>query len=102
MVIGAFFSEVGNTLLVYFSDFDVRLEKIKGDLVVKGDWTDAQFREVADRIRGYDYQVDAARIDFEHLRAFLAGRRAFCCGCWRTRRSWSTRSSPTCCSRSST
>jgi hypothetical protein len=77
MVISAFFSEVGNTLLVYFSDFDVRLEQIRGDLVVRGDWTDEQFREVAERIRGYDYEVDAGKIDFEHLRAFLAGRRGF-------------------------
>jgi len=77
MVIGAFFSEVGSTLLVYFSDFDSRLEQIRGDLVVRGDWTDAQFRVVADRIRGYDYQVDAAKVDFEHLRAFLVERRHF-------------------------
>jgi hypothetical protein len=77
MVIGAFFSEVGSTLLVYFSDFDDRLEQIKGDLVVRGDWTDAQFQEVAGRIRGYDYHVDAAKVDFEHLRAFLAARRDF-------------------------
>jgi voltage-gated potassium channel len=77
MVIGAFFSEVGSALLVYFSDFDDRLEQIKGDLVVRGDWTDAQFREVAGRIRGYDYHVDAAKVDFEHLRSFLAARRDF-------------------------
>jgi hypothetical protein len=77
MVIGAFYSEVGTTLLVYFSDFDSRLEQIKSDLVVKGDWTEAQFRGVAERIRGYDYQVDAAQVDFEHLRAFLTERRGF-------------------------
>jgi voltage-gated potassium channel len=77
MVIGAFFSEVGNTLLVYFSDFDSRLEQIRGDLVVKGDWTPAQFQEVAERIRGYDYHVDATKVDFEHLRAFLTDRRGF-------------------------
>lgn len=77
MVIGAFFSEVGNTLLVHFSDFDDRLEQIRGDLVVRGDWTDAQFQEVAGRIRSYDYHVDAAKVDFEHLRSFLATRRDF-------------------------
>ena len=77
MVIGAFFSEVGSTLLVYFSDLDSRVEQIKSDLVVKGDWTDAQFQAVAERIRGYDYQVDAAQVDFEHLRAFLTQRREF-------------------------
>ncbi len=77
MVIGAFFSEVGTTLLVYFSDFDSRLEQIKGDLVVTGDWTAERFRSVADRIRGYDYEVDAAKVDFEHLRGLLTGKRGF-------------------------
>lgn len=77
MVIGAFFSEAGATLLIYFSDFDERLEQIKGDLVVKGDWTDAQFHAVAERIRGYDYRVDARKVDFEHLRGFLTGKRGF-------------------------
>jgi voltage-gated potassium channel len=77
MVIGAFFSEVGSTLLVHFSDLDSRLEQIKSDLVVKGDWTGEQFAEVAERISGYEYQVDARKVDFEHLRAFLSGRRGF-------------------------
>ncbi|HEY6001153.1 MAG TPA: potassium channel family protein [bacterium] len=77
MVIGAFFAEIGNTLLVYFSDFDLRLEQIKGDLVVSGDWTDEQFHAVADRIRGYDYHVDAAQLDFEHLRGVLTSKRSF-------------------------
>lgn len=77
MVIGAFFSEVGTTLLVYFSDLDSRVEQIKGDLLVKGDWTDAQFQSVAERIRGYDYHVDAAQVDFERLRTILIQRRNF-------------------------
>jgi hypothetical protein len=77
MVIGVFFSEVGSKLLVYFSDLDSRVEQIKRDLVVKGDWTDAQFHEVAERIRGYDYHVDAGQVDFEHLRTFLTQRREF-------------------------
>lgn len=77
MVIGAFFSEVGSTLLVYFSDLDSRVEQIKCDLVVNGDWTAAQFQSVAERIRGYDYQVDAAHVDFERLRKILTQRREF-------------------------
>jgi len=77
MVIGAFFSEVGMTLLVYFSDLDSRVEQIKSDLIVNGDWTDAQFQSIAERIRGYDYQVDAAQVDFERLRTFLTQRREF-------------------------
>lgn len=77
MVVGAFFSEVGSTLLVYFSDFDSRLEQIKRDLVVQGDWTDEQFQAVAGRIRGYEYRVDIDKIDFEHLRLILADKRDF-------------------------
>lgn len=77
MVIGAFFSEVGSTLLVSFSDLDSRVEQIKSDLLVSGDWTDAQFRAVAARIRGYKYHVDAEQIDFEQLRTFLSGKRNF-------------------------
>jgi hypothetical protein len=77
MVVGAFFSEVGRTLLVYFSDFDTRLEQIKGELVVGGDWKDEKFHEVAERIRSYSFQMEAARVDFEHLRVFLSGRRTF-------------------------
>jgi hypothetical protein len=77
MVIGAFFSEVGTTLLTYFSDFDTRVEEIKQDLQLSGDWTAEQFDRVTDRIRRYEYSVDARQIDFEHLRGFLVGKREF-------------------------
>jgi len=77
LVIGAFFSEVGTKLLVCFSDLDSRVEQIKCDLVVKGDWTDAQFQSVAERIRSYDYQIDAAQVDFDRLRTILTQRREF-------------------------
>jgi hypothetical protein len=77
MVIGAFFAEVGTTLLVYFSDFDGRVEEISKDLVVTGTWTDRQFEEVSERIRRHEYRVDVRRVDFEHLRAFLVGKRGF-------------------------
>jgi len=77
MVIGAFFSEVGTMLLTYFSDFDTRVEAIKQDLLVSGNWTAEQFDRVSERIRRYEYSVDAAQVDFEHLRTFLVGKRGF-------------------------
>src|SRR3990170_729690 len=40
MVIGTFFSEVGTTLLKLFSAFDQNIDAIRGELVVRGDWTD--------------------------------------------------------------
>lgn len=77
MVIGVFFSEVGTRLLAYFSDFDSRLEEIRQDLLVTGDWTPEQFDRVSKRIRRHHFDVDARRLDFEHLHAFLSGKRGF-------------------------
>ena len=77
MVVGAFFAEVGSNLLVYLSDLDQRLEEIKSDLIVSGSWSDEEFRRVSERIQDYDYSVDVGRVDFEHLRSFLVGKRNF-------------------------
>lgn len=77
MVIGVFFSEVGNQLLVLFSDFDPNLAKIKNDLIVTNEWNDEEFRAVERRLRRYDYSVEIKKVDLEHLRKFLAGKKEF-------------------------
>lgn len=43
MVIGAFFSEIGTTLLTYFSNLDPNLDVIRQDLIVSSDWSDEEF-----------------------------------------------------------
>ncbi len=80
MVIGAFFSEVGTALLTYLSDFDPRLDKIRGNLIVTGDWSDKQFARVSKLLRTYDYQVEIERVELEDLRGFLAEKRGFLLG----------------------
>ena len=80
MVIGAFFSEVGTTLLTYFSDFDPELETIREDLIIKDNWTDTEFTYVNERLRKYDYQVEAKGIDLDHLASFLVDKRGFLLG----------------------
>ena len=77
MVIGVFFSEVGTGLLTYLSDFDPNLSTIKGELVVSGSWSEKEFSRVAGRLKGYDYAVDASRVDLGRLRGFLLGKREF-------------------------
>lgn len=57
MVIGSFFSAVGNKLLTYFSDFDPHLDTIKKELVVTNGWSDQEFVKVSKRLKGYDYGV---------------------------------------------
>lgn len=77
MVIGTFFSEVGNRLLIYFSDFDPKLEQIRKDLMVSEDWTEKEFTRISRILKNYDYEVEIHKIDLEQLRNFLMEKRNF-------------------------
>jgi len=77
MIIGVFFSEVGTTLLTYLSDYDPELHKIKKELLVANDWSDKKFSTVSKNLKGYSYKVDIRKINLEHLRDFLLGKRDF-------------------------
>jgi hypothetical protein len=77
MVIGTFFSEVGTKLLTYFSDFDPSLEDIRKSLLVANDWTDREFYDVSKQLRRYQYGIDINKVNLEHLRDFVRGRRDF-------------------------
>lgn len=58
MVIGTFFSEIGTELLTYFSDFDPHLNEIRKELVVTTNWTDEEFKDLSNRLKSYDYEVN--------------------------------------------
>lgn len=77
MVIGAFFSEVGTRLLTYFSDFDPRLDEVRKDLIVTGDWSEREFSDVSKRLKNYSYTVEIQKMDLEGMRGFLVGERDF-------------------------
>ncbi|MCK9418459.1 MAG: hypothetical protein M0R70_03655 [Nitrospirae bacterium] len=80
MVIGSFFSEVGTSLLKSFSAFDQNREKIRGELLVQGGWTDRQFAAATRRVRSNDYNIQYAESDLQALKTFLAGKRDFLLG----------------------
>jgi hypothetical protein len=71
MVIGAFFSEVGTKLLIYFSDWDPQLDKIRTDLVVGDNWSPKEFSEVGKHLKTYEYAVDIHKADLNGLRKFF-------------------------------
>jgi len=77
MIIGAFFSEVGTQLLTYLSDCDPELEKIKQELVVKGDWNDKQFKEVARKLKKHQYQIEIKKLDLVVFKNVLLPKRDF-------------------------
>jgi hypothetical protein len=77
MVIGTFFSEVGKSLIKFFSALDPDLEEIRKDLIVTADWTEQDFLAVSKRIRDHDGGVEFQGANLEDLRSFLTEKRAF-------------------------
>jgi hypothetical protein len=77
MVVGAFFSELGNRLLRDFlKHFDNRLE-ISSHLNVTESWTKKDFQKAVDFAHHLEVEVDCRNIDLVGLKAFLEQKREF-------------------------
>ena len=80
MVIGAFFSEVGNQLLSrLLGHFDNR-EEISRNLNVTADWTAKDFKRADAFAYHLKIDLDVRQINLEGLRTFLSQKRAFVLG----------------------
>jgi hypothetical protein len=77
MVVGAFFSEIGNRLLQsLINHFDNRLE-ISRQLNVTEGWTKKDFQKAVDFAHHLRVEVDCRNVDLGGLKAFLAQKREF-------------------------
>ena len=77
MVIGAFFSEIGTSLLRLVSDWDGGLGATRERLHVTTLWTEEQFDNVAVSMKVHTYRVDPERLRVAELRSLLASRSEF-------------------------
>ncbi|HEX3002470.1 MAG TPA: hypothetical protein VHN82_08940 [Methanoregula sp.] len=77
MVIGTFFSEVGNDLISRIARTDPAIDGIKRSLIVGNDWDARAFAGVRKTIAGHEYRIDIAAMDIPGLREFLLSRRDF-------------------------
>lgn len=77
MVIGTFFSELGTGLLTVLSDHDPGLDTIKQELIVRQDWSAADFARVGECMKKYRFRVDITDLDLVPLRDYLVKRRNF-------------------------
>jgi len=77
MVIGTFFSEVGNDLISRIARTDPAIDRIKSSLIVGNDWDAQAFAAVRKTVGGHEYRIDIAAMDIPGLREFLASRRDF-------------------------
>lgn len=77
MVIGAFFSEVGATLLRQIATFDTSVDAVREPFLVRGDWDERRFAAARGAAAAAPFAVDAGRGDLASLRAFLLEKRGF-------------------------
>ena len=77
MVIGAFFSEVGISLLHIFSESDPSAGSIRDSLMISTDWTDETFEAVEKELRRYEYRINIGELDLGYLKKYLSGGRDF-------------------------
>ncbi len=77
MVIGVFFSEVGNRLILIFAQADPRFEEIHKGLIITEKWTHEDFLRVSEHLGGLKYGVEIAHMDLTALKEFLVKQRDF-------------------------
>jgi hypothetical protein len=80
MVIGAFFTEVGNWLLGDLIKHFENRQEIARNLNVTKDWTPRDFRKAAAFAYHLKIDLDCHQLDLEELRAFLSRKRDFILG----------------------
>lgn len=71
MLIGVFYTEVGNQLLHIFTGYDPNIEIIRRDFIITEQWTEKAFTQLRKRLASYKFTVVLANIDLEKLYRYL-------------------------------
>ncbi|KAF5053469.1 hypothetical protein DSECCO2_398100 [anaerobic digester metagenome] len=77
MVIGTFFSEVGNDLIRLIAPSDPDIEQLRKSLVMRPEWDGGMFPLVRKQVASHKCAVDASSVDLVQVREFLSSRRDF-------------------------
>lgn len=80
MLIGAFYGEIGTTLIKHCSSFAVDLSGLNSRLIVTTQWSDKDFIAAQKAVRAADPRFDSRKSDLVRLRNFLSGKRDFLLG----------------------
>ncbi|MDA8105639.1 MAG: hypothetical protein M0Z71_09700 [Nitrospiraceae bacterium] len=80
MLIGAFYGEIGTTLIKHCSSFAVDLSGLNSRLIVTTQWSDKDFIAAQKAVHAADPRFDSRKSDLVRLRNFLSGKRDFLLG----------------------
>lgn len=77
LVIGAFYSEAGTSLLRMLASFDRGSCELRDDLLVGDHWTKADFTLVCRKLNKYRYSLSCSAEELNSLRSLLLEKREF-------------------------
>ena len=71
MIVGVFFTEVGNQLLRSFIQYDDSIGKIREEFVVEENWNDTDYNRLSIKLRHHDFKINPRLMELEALCGFL-------------------------------
>jgi hypothetical protein len=80
MVIGTFFSEVGNPLLRSFTTFRAHYGDVQAQFETSADWSKHDFKSLRERLANVTPRTELDVAELPQLRDFLTAKRAFLLG----------------------
>ncbi len=80
MVIGVFFSEVGNQLLKEISAYVVMCDNLRRELQVTAQWKQEDFGRALAYLQSHEAHIDSTDCDMLQLKSYLVSKRGFLVG----------------------
>lgn len=77
MMVGAFFSEVGDEALRQLNRFESKTEALKVNLRIKENWSVRDFKKAAEAVAKSGIEISCSTAEFESLRVLLSEKRGF-------------------------
>ncbi|MBN1882716.1 MAG: hypothetical protein JW885_11120 [Deltaproteobacteria bacterium] len=77
MVIGAFYSEMGISLIQTVSTIDLSIDAIRDDILTGHDWSDSQVGRIKAILDSYFPDIEIGMCNLPLLKEFLLGKREF-------------------------
>lgn len=76
LLIGVFFSEIGNDLIKHIRFYDADLLQIREKLAIDQKWKSQDFKQLEIFLKTFQYRVDTAKIDLQGLSYLLRSKRS--------------------------
>ncbi|MFX0200939.1 MAG: potassium channel family protein [Candidatus Hodarchaeota archaeon] len=74
MIIGVFFTEVGNELLRMFVQFDPGINEIREDCLINQECSEMDFASIRSKLQHYEYAIEPKLMDLGKLSELLKGK----------------------------